>query len=56
MQFDHLNAKMIKKDANFRFLKQHLMNYEVYGAIQRQEAVSMIPPLFLGRSCYVAIW
>ncbi|CAD7928206.1 unnamed protein product [Amoebophrya sp. A25] len=46
-QFDYLDARAIKKDANFRFLKQFLMNREVYGAIQRQEAVSMIPPHLL---------
>lgn len=47
MQFNYLDAKSIKKDENFKFLKQFLMNREQYGSIQRQETVSMIPPIFL---------
>ena len=46
-QFDHLDSRKIKKDAKLKKLKEILMAREVYGAIQRQETVSMIPPHLL---------
>ncbi|CAD7927728.1 unnamed protein product [Amoebophrya sp. A120] len=46
-QFDFLDARQIKKDKKFKQLKEFLMNREQYGALQRQETVSMIPPHLL---------
>jgi hypothetical protein len=47
LQFDSLNSKVVKRDEKFQFLKKFLFSNEVHGGIQRQETVSMIPPLFM---------
>eukprot|EP00928_Gymnodinium_smaydae_P070626 TRINITY_DN54427_c0_g1_i1.p1 TRINITY_DN54427_c0_g1~~TRINITY_DN54427_c0_g1_i1.p1 ORF type:complete len:755 (-),score=65.29 TRINITY_DN54427_c0_g1_i1:32-2296(-) len=46
-QWDHLSAMDIKKRHEFKSLKQYLGWLQSHGALTRQEAVSMIPPLCL---------
>lgn len=46
-QWDGLQRRTIKKDKEHSHMKAYLLAREKSGVISRQEAVSMIPPLFL---------
>lgn len=46
-QWNNIDRRTVKKNGEFKVLKQWLVAREQHGAISRQETVSMIPALFL---------